>query len=152
MAFPKDQSVHFSAQLVISDHEAYVAYSLERKPSGPSGETQVAHLIHTNDGGITWHELSWQRSPLSHVKHWGYPTWPPEVVSSIEFAGEQLTITHRDEWVPHESGGESLWLSTLTESIWTTQKIRPMDYEDADAPATLPAIQLALPSTIQQPI
>lgn len=143
-------NVRITAQLILSESEAYVAYSSPRQPRGPNGETFQAHLLHTKDGGNTWTQLDWQRSVLSQLQHWGYPTWPPETVSSLEWINNALTITHRDEWVPYEPGGESLWQSVLRDTSWQTEKIRPMDYEGADDPS-ISTIQLRLPSTIQSP-
>jgi hypothetical protein len=107
-----------TAQLVVSNQEAYVAYSVTRRLLGPNGEPRIARLLHTSNGGQSWSEIPWRRTLWSRISHLGFPTWPPEGVSQIEFIGEQLTITHRDEWVPFEPGGESLWCSTryLTQS------------------------------------
>jgi hypothetical protein len=140
-----------TAQLVVSSQEAYVAYSVRRRRLGPNGEPRIARLLHTSNGGQTWSEIPWRRTLWSRISHLGFPTWPPEGISQIEYIGERLTITHRDEWVPFEPGGESLWCSTRIGSAWKNRRVRAMRYEDLDSPASIPQINLDLPRSIRPP-
>ena len=141
----------FTAQLVVSEREAYVALSRERRPLGPNGEPRVAVLLHTADGGAVWKELTWRRSFLSRLRHPGFPNWPPEAVMAITVERDCVKIVHRDEHVIYEPGGESLWKSTLHGATWSVRKIRRMDYEGADHSAAIPQITLGLPHTIRPP-
>jgi hypothetical protein len=122
-----------TASLVISTTEAFVAFSDERRTLGPNGEPRISRLLHTRDAGASWRELPWVRSLLSRIRHPGYPTWPPEAVLRMELRNAKLVISHRDEWVPYEPGGESLWESTFDWSEWQAARIRVMDYEGSDA-------------------
>jgi hypothetical protein len=35
--------------------------------------------------------------------------WPPEAISELRIDRGRLSMIFRDEWVPFEPGGESLW-------------------------------------------
>jgi len=142
----------FTAQLVISEREAYVALSRDRRPYGPNGEPRVAVLLHTVDAGKVWKELPWRRSFLSRLRHPSFPNWPPEGVLAIAVERGNLKILHRDEHVIFEPGGESLWESTLQGETWTVRKIRRMDYDGADGSTAYPRITLQLPPTMTPPI
>ncbi len=142
----------YTALLVLSAHEAYVAGSVERVPKGPNGEWHLAHVLHTSDGGLSWRALPWRRTLLSRWRHPGYPNWPPEFVLGIHQTDEGLFITHRDEWVPYESGGESLWKAHFDGARWSVRRLRFLDYEAIDSPAPIPTVDLAsLPASIQPP-
>jgi hypothetical protein len=141
----------FTAQLVVSEREAYVALSRDRRPAGPNGEPRVAVLLHTVDGGEVWKELPWRRSFLSRLRHPAFPNWPPEAVMTIAVERDVVKILHRDEHVIYEPGGESLWQSTLHGTTWSVRKIRRMDYEGADSSVAIPQITLGLPPTIRRP-
>lgn len=147
----KTLDARLTAQLVVSEHEAYIAYTTNRDPLGPNGEPEIAHVLHTTDGGKTWLELPWNRSLGSRVRHPGYPTWPPENVLNLALIDGNLLIQHRDEWVPYEPGGESLWQSTLRGTMWHNRKLRAMDYDDADSPGVIPTVQLSLPAPMHPP-
>jgi len=140
-----------TAQLVVSEREAYVAFSDKREPHGPNGEPRVARLLHTVDGGRQWMEVPWRRSLLSRLRHPGFPNWPPEAVLGIAVSTAGLTITHRDEHVIFEPGGESLWESTLRGSAWSVRKVRAMDYDGRDKAVAFPRIALNLPPSILPP-
>jgi hypothetical protein len=142
---------HLTAQFVLTDMEAYLAYAWKRDPLGPNGESYVAVILHTQDSGATWRELTWRRTWWSRVRHAGYPVWPPEAVLSLEQTTHGLTITHRDEWVPFEPGGESLWRSHFGRGRWHCARVRLMDYEGADNAANVPALVAELPPTMQSP-
>ena len=141
----------FTAQLVVSEREAYVALSRERRPPGPNGEPRVAVILHTADGGARWTELPWRRSLLSRLRYPAFPNWPPEAVMRLSLDGARLKIVHRDEHVIYEPGGESLWQSTLHGERWSLRRIRRMDYEGGDKSAAMPRIALELPSTMKAP-
>src|SRR5262245_9694588 len=140
-----------TAQFVVSEREAYVAFSRDRQPLGPNGEPRVAVLLHTVDGGEVWKALPWCRSFLSRLRHPGFPNWPPEAVMAIAVERDCVKIVHRDERVIFEPGGESLWESTLHGATWSVRKIRRMDYEGADSSTAIPQITLRLPHTIRAP-
>jgi hypothetical protein len=140
-----------TAQLVLSDTEAYLAYVWSREPLGPNGEPRIAVILHTRDGGASWRELNWKRTWWSHVRRAGYPTWPPEAVLSFEHTKDGLAITHRDEWVPFEPGGESLWRSQFNGGRWRCERLRLMDYEGADSAVRTPELVAQLPSTMRSP-
>jgi hypothetical protein len=140
-----------TAQLVLSDTEAYLAYSLRRDLLGPNGELRVASILRTEDGGTSWVELHWDRTWWSQLAHASFPTWPPEAISAMDRTAKGLGITHRDEWVPYESGGESLWCSVLSRGRWRTRRVRRMDYEGTDSFATVPEIVAQLPAAMRLP-
>ena len=94
-----------TAQLVVSDREATLAYALRKQSLGPSGESHVAVLLGTSDCGHTWRRNSLERTFSSRLRHWGFPTWPPEAVMELASGESGLELTFRDEWVPHEPGG-----------------------------------------------
>ena len=121
-----------TASLVVSPTEAYLAYSDERRTLGHNGEPRISRIVHTRDGGVSWRELPWARTLLSRIRHPGYPTWPPEAVQQMTTRDGLLVITHRDEWVPYEPGGESLWESAFEHGEWHTSRIRVLDYEGRD--------------------
>ena len=144
--------MHYTALLVISAHEAYVAGSSERTPRGPDGEWHLGQVLHTVDGGWHWRALPWRRALCSRWRHPGFPNWPPEFVLSIRQTGDGIFITHRDEWVPFEPGGESLWEARFDGASWSVRQLRFMDYEAKDSPASVPEIDLAsLPASFQVP-
>ena len=140
-----------TAQLVLSDTEAYLAYVWSREPFGPNGEPRIAMILHTQDGGANWQDLGWKRTWWSHVRHAGYPTWPPEAVLSFEQSPSGLAITHRDEWVPFEPSGESLWRSQCNGGRWRCERVRLMDYEGSDNAAHTPELVTQLPPTMRSP-
>jgi hypothetical protein len=143
----------YTSQLVVSDTEAYAAISIDRSTLGPNGEPRIAYVLRTTNSGLNWVQLPWRRSLASRIRYPGFPTWPPEAVLTIarDARDGSITITHRDEWVPFEPGGESLWRSCFDGSTWTVHKLRAMDYEGADSPASIPGITLSLPTSIQPP-
>lgn len=144
--------VRYTALLVLSTCEAYVAGSTERKPRGLDGEWYLARVLHTVDGGLHWRALPWRRTFFSRLRHPGFPNWPPEFVLGMRRTDDGLFITHRDEWVPFEPGGESLWEARFDGVNWSVRRLRFMDYETKDSPALVPEIDLAsLPTSIQPP-
>ena len=145
------KETRFTARLVLSQAEAYVAIAERREPRGPNGEAGIARLLHTTDAGASWLTISWKLHFLSRVRYPFYPTWPPEAIIDMQFDERGLAITHRDEWVPFEPGGESLWRSYFNGSAWIPKKLRAMNYERKDSPAAIAEIALSLPSTIQAP-
>ena len=148
-----ERSVRLTAQLVISNREAVLAYSCQRLQRGPNGETHNAVLLQTSNEGESWTQLAWRRSMVMWIRHIGYPIWPPESVSNLEWIADAATlqITFRDEWVPFESGGESLWRGQLQRKRWSVRRIRHMDYDHADSPVAIPACDLALPESFCPP-
>lgn len=140
-----------TAQLVLSDKEAYLAYSWKRHPPGREGELHLATILHTTDGGNIWTELAWDRTWWSRMVHQALPTWPPEAVIAIDRTAKGLTITHRDEWVPYETGRESLWRSHRSRGRWRTSRVRPMNYEGTDSVESIPDIAVQLPASMQLP-
>ena len=153
MELPPATTLRYTALLVLSDHEAYVAGSEERTPLGPNGEWFLARLLHTTDGGRHWQTLSWHRTLWSRLRHPGYPNWPPEFVLGIHQTDGRLVVTHRDEWVPFEPGGESLWETSFDGRSWQVNFVRLVDYDGEDNPTQVPEIDLSsLPPSIQRPI
>jgi hypothetical protein len=141
-----------TAQLVVSDSEAYLAYSWRRDPLGPNGELRMASILWTENGGNSWVQLSWERTLWSRFAHAAFPTWPPEAISAMDHTSKGLGITHRDEWVPYEEpGGESLWRSVLSRGRWRTQRLRRMDYTGADSVDAVPEIIAQLPARMRPP-
>lgn len=144
--------IRLTAQLVLSDQEATLAYSLRNHTRGPSGETHVAVLLSTSDGGNTWARIPLARTFLDAILHWGYPTWPPEAVTELVRGPSGTQMIFRDEWVPFEPGGESLWKSAQHRNgKWSTSRIRYMDYEGADCPQQISQIALSLPPAMKNP-
>jgi hypothetical protein len=138
--------------LVVSSTEAYLALSDERQPRGPNGEPRISRIVHTINGGKSWNAIPWTRSVVSILRYPGFPNWPPEAVLEIKKQNGRLTIVHRDEWVPFEPGGESLWRSTLMWGWWWNRKIRAMNYEGSDSAMPPPAaIMDQLPPSIKPP-
>jgi hypothetical protein len=138
-----------TAQLVVSDEEAYLAYSVERRHR-PNGEWRIAQLLHTRDAGESWIANPMKRSLWSRVAA-PLATWPPEDILTIELADSSLAIVFRDEWVPFEPGGESLWRATERGGVWHIRRLRLMDYEGEDSPLDPPSVPLALARTIKPP-
>ena len=141
-----------TASLVVSATDAFVAYSDERRTTGPNGEPRIARILHTRDSGTSWHELPWVRSLLSRIRHPGYPTWPPEAVQRLELRSAKLVITHRDEWVPYEPGGESLWESTFDGSEWQAVRVRVLDYDGRDSAVPIGSVEPQLPAGFMPPV
>jgi len=141
----------FTAQLVVSEREAYVAVSRERRPHGPNGEPRIAVILHTADAGREWKALTWRRSFLSRLRYPAFPNWPPEAVMGMSLDGGRLRIVHRDEHVIFEPGGESLWESTLQGANWSLRRIRRMEYDGGDRSAAMPRIALQLPPSMKAP-
>jgi hypothetical protein len=145
------EAPRLTAQLVVSDTEAYLAYSWTRDPLGPNGEQFIASILHTRDGGSTWIELPWLRSWWSRVRHKSLTAWPPEAVIMIDTTKNGVGIGHRDEWVPFEQGEESLWRSVFSRGQWHTSRVRRMDYEGSDSTARVPEITAQLPPAMRLP-
>ena len=141
----------FTCQLVVSINEAYVAFTEERIPRGPNGEVNIAAILHTKNAGEVWEMITWARSFWSKICYPAFPTWPPESVLSLAIENSVLVVTHRDEWIPFEPGGESLWQSRLSRGRWSTRRLRHMDYEGKDSPAPIAEFRLALPQSIASP-
>ena len=153
MELPPSTAMRYTALLVLSAQEAYVAGSEKRTPLGPNGEWHLARLLHTTDGGRHWQALPWHRPLRPRLRHPGFPNWPPEFVLGIYQSAGRLVITHRDEWVPFEPGGESLWEASFDGRSWRVRFLRLMDYEREDNPTPLPEIDLSsLPLPIQRTI
>lgn len=126
-----------TACLVTSPVEAFAAWSCDRVPRGPDGELRVTVLLHTRDAGATWVPVPLQRTWLSRLRV-GFPTWPPEAALELGLVGGRLTLLHRDEWVPFEPGGESMWLSSRgSRGTWSHRRLRFMDYEHQDSPMSV---------------
>ena len=141
----------FTSQFVVSVNEAYVASTEKREPRGPNGETNIASILHTENAGESWKEISWARSLWSKMRYPAFPTWPPESVLSLTVENGSLVVTHRDEWVPFEPGGESLWKSRFNGKRWSVMRLRRMNYESKDSPAPDSGVALALPQSIAPP-
>lgn len=139
-----------TAQLVLSDTRAYLAYSADRRPFGPNGEPRTAFILQTEDAGASWTQIPWRRSIWSSVRH-PFATWPPEAIVSMEQTPQGLGVTHRDEEVIFEPGGESLWQSRLVDGNWSLRRLRSMDYKGADSPNPLPELTRDLPPGMQLP-
>lgn len=145
-------STLLTTSLVRSPLEAYLAYSDERRMLGHNGEPRISRILHTKDAGLTWHELPWVRSLMSRIRHPGYPTWPPESVQRMTTRDDRLVITHHDEWVPYEPGGESLWESVFEHGEWHTSRIRALDYEGRDAVSMRTRPVMLLPAGFKPPV
>ena len=141
-----------TAQLVLSDREVVLAYSYLRGDPGPNGESHVARLFRTTDGGASWSSVSMARTWFDRVRFWGFPVWPPEAVSSVVARGQDIEILFRDEWVPFEPGGESLWRGRLTAAgRWRMSRVRHMRYDTDDPAIPIPEIALDLPRSVAPP-
>lgn len=140
-----------TASLVATATEAFLAYSDERRTLGPNGEPRIARILHTRDGGATWREVPWVRTLLSRIRHPGFPTWPPETVLRLSVRESCLVISHRDEWVPYEPGGESLWESTFANGEWKTARIRILDYDGHDSPSSIVTQAPIFPTGFMEP-
>jgi hypothetical protein len=142
-----------TAQLVLSDREVVLAYSYLRVEPGPNGESHAARLFRTTDGGARWWPMSLARTWFDRVRFWGFPVWPPEAISSVVACGQGIEILFRDEWVPFEPGGESLWRGRLTPSgHWRNSRVRLMRYDTDDSPRPVPEIGLELPTSVAPPL
>ena len=140
-----------TAQLAISDTEALLAYSIRNEDRRLNGEARMAALFHTLDAGQTWTRLPLRRSFVAYF-HWGLPTWPPEAILELSLADSEFQIVFRDEWVPFARGGESLWRASRRQNgKWALTRIRYMDYEGKDSPASIDGIALELPESIRKP-
>jgi len=140
-----------TAQHVAGDCAA-IAYTLEADVLGPNGETKQSVVIVTRDRGATWTPAPLVRTIRSNFRYWGFPVWPPESIDAIELDHASLRIRFRDEWVPFEPGGESLWSARRGfGDLWTVARIRLMDYDGADSPAWAPPIEVSLPPEFAAP-
>ena len=64
----------------------------------------------------------------------------------------RIQMSFRDEWVPFEPGGESLWQAIQHQNgRWTTSRVRYMDYDGPDSPSRIEEITLRLPTTMKKP-
>jgi hypothetical protein len=141
-----------TAQLVLSERDIVLAYSCRRVNLGPNGEWYIARLLRTENGGELWADVPLVRGHMDRIVHWGFPVWPPETVSEVVSHGSSFDILFRDEWVPFEPGGESLWRARRTPSgRWRTKRVRTMRYETDDSPMPIPEIPLVLPSEVCAP-
>lgn len=141
-----------TAQLVLSDSEAVLAYSFERSSRGQNGEHNELVLLHTTDAGETWNAVPMKRTLLDHVWRWGFPTWPPEAALELSSGQSGIEMIFRDEWAPYDRGDESLWRAAQRpDGIWTTRRIRFMDYENSDSPVSIDPIPLKLPAGMKPP-
>jgi hypothetical protein len=141
-----------TAQLILSELDVVLAYAYVRAKRGPNGETHIARLFRTMDGGRRWSEVPLVRTFFDRVRHAGFPVWPPESVSAISPSATDFEILFRDEWVPFEPGGESLWRGLRTSSgRWRTARVRTMRYETDDSPMSVPEIELKLPGSVVAP-
>jgi hypothetical protein len=142
-----------TAQLVLSDTEVVLAYSCARAKPGPNGEFHVARLYRTVDGGVRWSPMLLARTWFNRLRYWGFPVWPPEAISSLAVSGEGIEMLFRDEWVPFEPGGESLWRARLTRSgLWRASRVRLMRYDTDDPAWPVPDIRLELPPSVAPPL
>ena len=130
-----------TAFVVTSATEAFAAWTCQRRPSGPNGEPRLAVLLRTRDAGVSWAPVPLARAWWTRLRFGGFPTWPPEAVLELRVVEGVLTALHRDEWVPYEPGGESLWLSTRgPRGRWTHRRLRTMKYEGEDSAFPVPAV------------
>ena len=144
--------IRLTAQLVISEHQAILAYSTRIKPRGPNGESHSATILATSDAGQTWSLIPLQRTFFDRLSFVGFPTWPPEAIMEMSVDSAGLQFEFRDEWVPFAKGGECLWRATQRPNgKRVTSRIRDMDYEVADTPGTMPGISLKLPTEMAPP-
>lgn len=144
--------IRLTAQLVLSNTEALLAYSVCNERRGANGETHTAALFQTLDAGCMWTRVSLGRTLVDRFRHLGFPTWPPEAIMELSSEHSTLHFVFRDEWVPFEPGGESLWRATQRPNgKWATSRIRYMDYDGADSPVPIPEVALHLPTAIEKP-
>ncbi|MDA1016041.1 MAG: hypothetical protein O3A00_16490, partial [Planctomycetota bacterium] len=131
-----------TAQLILSETEAFLAYSVP-SDSRDNGETHTAVLLRTSDAGRTWACVPLRRTFVDHFCHVGIPTWPPEAITELTKGKFGIQFVFRDEWVPFEWAGESLWHAFQRRNgKWSTSRIRFMDYEGADSPIEVPEVVL----------
>ena len=103
-------------------------------------------MVCSRDAGATWIPVPLVRTIWSSIRFWGFPVWPPEYIDTIGVERGLLRIGFRDDWVPFEPGGESLWTANLpSRRLWTVARIRLMDYDGLDVPGAPPAIDVELP-------
>ncbi len=136
-------SPRLTAQLVLSDVRAYLAYTAYRRPPGLNGESRAAFILQTEDTGASWTQIPWRRSIWSRVRHPLGPSWPPEDIVSMEVTPQGLRVTHRDEEGMSDSGGQPLWQSRLVDGKWSVRRLRAMD--------PLPELPRELPPGMQLP-
>ncbi len=142
---------HASAQHVAGDCAA-IAYSVEGDSYGPNGQLKQSVVLFTRDRGATWTPAPLVRTIWSNFRYWGFPVWPPESIDAIEIDAASLRMRFRDEWVPFEPGGESLWSARRgSGDLWTVARIRLMDYDGADSPASVAPIEVSLPPEFAAP-
>ena len=141
-----------TAQVVLTDSEAVLAFSCALQSRVPGGEMHQTILLRTTDAGMIWEPIPLRRTLMSHIWRWGWPTWPPEAVMELTGGRTGLEMTFRDEWAPYDRGDESLWRAVEQRpGVWKTSRIRFMDYENSDSPISLSAIPLNLPSGMKPP-
>jgi len=144
--------IRLTAQLVLCGDGALLAYSVRNDTRGHDGETHFAALLSTRDAGDTWTRIPLHRTFLDRCRHWGYPTWPPEAIIELASSQSGTQMVFRDEWVPFEPGGESLWRAVQHRNgKWSISRIRYMVYDSEDCPSQIPEIALLLPPTMKSP-
>lgn len=140
---PPPDRCRLTAVLLDGPGVAWAAWSCRREQPGPNGEPDVAVLLHTTDGGRSWDVVPLRQALWARLRRPGFPTWPPEAVLELGWEEDRLWMVHRDEWVPFEPGGESLWRSTRSRAgTWSHRRLRTMDYEGADSPLRPPEVGL----------
>jgi len=140
-----------TAQDVRGDAAA-IAYSVNRVDPGPNGEWHQAFVVVTRDAGGSWICVPLVRTIWSCVRFWGFPVWPPEYITRVTLERELICITFRDEWVPFEPGGESLWTGTCSpRGLWSIRRVRLMDYDNTDTPQPAQPIEPRLPEGFRAP-
>lgn len=149
-AAPQQPRLEATAQGVAGD-TAVIAYSVTRVVSGPNGEGHQAFLLVSRDAGANWSCWPLARTVGSCLRYWGFPVWPPEQIDAIALQRERVRITFRDEWVPFEPGGESLWIGSSSSRLWTVGRIRLMNYESGDSPRRADPIAVTLPDGFLAP-
>lgn len=131
---------------------AALAFRVRLVENGPHGRCACAFVLYTRDGGASWQPLPLLQSAYSKLRFRGFPVWPPESIDALDYNRGQLVLHFRDEYVPWESGGESLWRARISvDGLAHIERIGFLDYAKHDLPGFAPAIAPRLPAHIQAP-
>jgi hypothetical protein len=107
-----------TAQLRVSDSEAYVATCEKRNSPGPNGEVYQASVWHTDHAGASWSRLPWARSLRTFVSPGALAPWPPECVTSMALRDGALRVEFWEDWGMDGRPGEDFETGYRTEPIW----------------------------------
>lgn len=108
---------------MVGDAEAYVAACDRREPRGPNGESHLASIWHTLDGGVTWRPVAWRRAIRVFASRAVFAPWPPEYVVAMALRERAVEIEFWEDWGMDGTPGEDMDTGHRTEPIWRARLV-----------------------------